>query len=208
MGVLTLIALSFTLQKVDVLTVVFKENGFDLLDMKSIFISEEFAWGSALIGSFGILQLCLSLVTIVISVVSFFIFSAQTNKTCCMALNIASLAFLFLYLLEGVIFNSIYNGVGAYIEGVSFDEYASDPSTSSYIPFIIGCIIMAGYFVCTFIINDNFALPNVSKVRQTKSWRAQDYEVVADTLKKYKELLDSGIITQEEFYLKKQEILK
>lgn len=75
MGVLTLIALSFTLQKVDVLTVVFKENGFDLLDMKSIFISEEFAWGSALIGSFGILQLCLSLVTIVISVVSFFIFS-------------------------------------------------------------------------------------------------------------------------------------
>ena len=59
--------------------------------------------------------------------------------------------------------------------------------------------IIIGIFILSFYIQEKEKTTQPEKVSASTS--------VADELKNYKELLDSGIITQEEFDKKKKELL-
>lgn len=60
------------------------------------------------------------------------------------------------------------------------------------------------------ISNNNEVLTEISKLinnRQSKTKEAENNVSIPEELKKYKELLDSGVITQEEFEAKKKQLL-
>ena len=82
------------------------------------------------------------------------------------------------------------------------------------VPLFLGC--MAGVFVISIVKRSTIiaGIPKVEEIRQ-KSSTTDESKVVeirqksstADELKKYKELLDSGAITQEEYDVKKKQLL-
>lgn len=72
--------------------------------------------------------------------------------------------------------------------------------TFAYIPLIIVAIFAVAYFVMAFFVKKDFSITIKSKKNGAIS--------NAEELLKYKQLLDNGIITQEEFDVKKNELLK
>lgn len=86
-----------------------------------------------------------------------------------------------------------------YLIGIEYisSRYELDMNWLFYIMVILFAVVMALSLVIRFAkIEDAPA----------KKWNAQ--MSIADEIKKYKELLDSGIITQEEFEAKKSELMK
>ncbi|MBR1974547.1 MAG: SHOCT domain-containing protein [Clostridia bacterium] len=75
-------------------------------------------------------------------------------------------------------------------------------TTSAMIPFIIVVVLATAYFAVTFFVKENFSLSSL------KQKTAKTSEMTtADELAKYKNLLDEGAITQDEYDAKKKELL-
>lgn len=72
-------------------------------------------------------------------------------------------------------------------------------STLAFVPFIIVAIFAIAYFMVSFVVKENFALSAKAAKSNTVS--------AADELVKYKQLLDSGAITQDDYEAKKKELL-
>lgn len=131
---------------------------------------------------------------------------------------ILCLCFLFLYLLEGVIFNFVYKISGYWIDDFGLlDEEVTQVTTFSYIPFIIGCTVFIGYIIAYNLLkvqkdgvqNDGAQSGGAQKENeQTRNYNISDQQQIAEILKSYKELLGMGIITQEEFNREKEKLLK
>ena len=219
MGIFTLVALCFTLVKVstyiEILPVTFTENGFDFLDMKSIFIPDDFQWGAVLSGIFCVLQLAAAIATIIMAVLAFFVFSSQTAKTICKIFMILCLSVNVTYLIVGIVNISIPASIGYWVQGFGLlDSSVTSGTTFAYIPLIIACLIFIGYAICTIMIKDSAAdaQSNVHKAKENEqnanSNSLSDKKQVAEMLKAYKDLLDTGVITQEEFDREKEKLLK
>ena len=102
-----------------------------------------------------------------------------------------------------------------------------DVITLAYISFIIEVLIFALYILCRCLIKENADDVVLQKIKNDvansdivgiakprEQPREQSFndlgssKAVVEVLKQYKELLDSGIITQEEFDMEKQKIFK
>ena len=220
MGIFTLVALCFTLVNVStyiegIIPITLTENGFDFLDMKSIFIPDDFQWGAVLSGIFCVLQLVAAIATIIMAILAFFVFNSQTAKTICKIFMILCLSFNVTYLIVGIVNISIPASIGYWVQGLGIlDSDMTSGTTLAYIPLIISCLIFAGYIICTIMIKDS-ATDTQSSIHNTQeneqnvnSDSLSNKKQVAEMLKTYKDLLDTGVITQEEFDREKEKLLK
>lgn len=109
------------------------------------------------------------------------------------------------YLLEGIIFKILCKKEWAEI---GLEDYTRYFHTASFIPFIIQSILLMAYNGCKkhlpcIPIKSRSAV-NIDIVQSNEIRNLSDK---ATLLKQYKDLLDNGVITQEEFDLKKKELL-
>ena len=110
---------------------------------------------------------------------------------------------------------SIPASIGYWVQGLGvLNSNITSGTTFAYIPLIIACLIFAGYVICTIMIKDSSAdaQSNVRKTQENEqnanSNSLADKKQVAEMLKTYKDLLDTGVITQEEFDREKEKLLK
>ncbi len=213
-GVICLTALAFYLQKVSINNIgdsieIGKENGFNLIDFSSDFMASNYSWGAILLGVLCLLQLLVSIITIILSVSSIFIFSKKTTNTINNTCFYFCLFFLTLYMIEGFVFNKIYSDSGYYYKGFNLESLVNELSVSvsvntlSYIPFILGIVVFIVYVLFIHLRKkQKFSTSN----NNNKVVIENDIEIL-ETLKKYKELLDLNIITKEEFDERKNKLL-
>ena len=219
MGLFTLIALCFPLLKVStyidgIIPATISENGFAFLDMKSVFIPEDFQWGAVLSGTFCVLQLVAAVSAIVMAILAFFVFNAKASKILCKIFMIVCLCCHVTYLITGIVNASIPAAIGYWVQGLGvLDSDVTSGTTFAYIPLRLGGMIFAGYIVSSKVIKDGAvparrARPAAEESGQSAEGGAADAARIAEALKTYKELLDAGIITQEEFDREKEKLLQ
>ena len=88
------------------------------------------------------------------------------------------------------------------------NPYASDKATlclifAIFIPFIASVIMQDGINATCALTNIKTVIPEVAKVSNIGA----QVNSIPEQLKEYKELFDSGIITEEEFEKKKKQLL-
>lgn len=206
LGLMTLLTLCMPFTKVDALGL--SETGFSLFDFSFDEMRGASGAEASIIGILSIFQLLVSLATMVFAVITVIFFEDGAAKKLTMGLSIACLVFTFLYMLIGIIACSIYTTY--YIASMEFPT-----STIAYLGFIFAALLFTGYIVCGIFIKERTVSDKTEKVEivsETPAARTAEHinsaKDIAESLKQYKELLDSGIITQEEFDEKKNEILK
>ncbi|MBQ7236580.1 MAG: SHOCT domain-containing protein [Clostridia bacterium] len=194
MAILSLLTLTFTLCKSGLAFTMYVENGFTFLAFKSILISSYFSWAIYLIGAFSILFLLVSLILITLSIFNFFI-----KKRFNLIIIVASIVIAVLYMIIGIVFVIVCNVTYGY------DYYFR---TFAYIPLILQIILLVAYIICGKIktfskeITQDKTQNNVSVSAILSRAMVEEQQI-----NKYKEMLDNGIITEEEYNEKKRKIL-
>ena len=135
----TLNGLSFSLTQVSSAR---SDSGFLMLSNLSFFIGRDFAWGLYLIRVLSWLQFLFSLAAIALGIISIFM-KESARKAVGMLVLIGSVAFCFLYMLEGIIETVLCKN------GYSDDEFV----TTAFIPFLLNTVLMITYFI----------IPNLAK---------------------------------------------
>ena len=145
-ALMALLALCFSLT---VLTETFwslySDSGFTMLDFSSPLITEDYQWGTVLIGLLCYVQLFGALALLVLNVVGIFCFTRKVSSAISLGGTMGALVFTFLYMLEGIIYTVICNAT--YSASADFVTYA-------YLPFIFTLLIAIAYFVCKSVIKD------------------------------------------------------
>lgn len=105
-----------------------------------------------------------------------------------------------IFVIVNVILTLVYmiNGLSA---KSSIEEQSTlyIAQTAAFIPFILVAIFAAAYFIVVFKVKEiRFGAQKATKGSEVSA---------ADELVKYKKLLDDGVITQEEYDIKKKELL-
>ena len=230
-GLWSFLALSFPLTQMNVANLLtYKECGFELFDFNSIFMSDANQMFCIVLGIVMLVQLALSVALIVFAILSLFDKEyTDTSKT----LMIYCYIFIFIYMVFGIVFSLVYKDSQHWLDANngnlgSLDESTTSIFTLSYIPFIIASLALLAYWLYNLLSykqkthsqqSDGETLNQTStieqKVDQSKSQtipqkNEQDNssQNSIELLKSYKELLDSGVITQQEFDELKKRILK
>ena len=179
------------------------DNGFKWMTFDSnMLYGDQWDTAKVPIALLSIAQLVFGLCAIAIVAYNFVSKKDDANNK----IIIGGLASMTLYALEGIIVRSVY------ISGVS-EKWTKHISTASYIPLIIGAILLAGYFaVLKYMPEDastEFFPKTITSTASTPKKmpsKLSENERI-ESLVKYKNLLEQGIITQEEFDTKKKELL-
>lgn len=190
------------------------ENGFTLMGFQSYIIQDSFVWAISLIGAFAILQLLVAIATLVLSVLALLVFKGKTSYTICKAFVSTCFAFLIWYMIEGIVYILIAGG-----------------SMLAYVPLIFGVLLFVAFFVCAQKVPEKLLRRSVPYGAYGQPYMGQPYygapvqpqqsapqpapqpsaadsmEEKVKLLTQYKQLLDSGILTQEEFDKLKAETL-
>lgn len=226
LAILSLLTLCFSLLRVDYGSVLHSENGFDFLAFKSYFIDGSYDWAVKVIGAFSILFLVCAIFAIVLTVINFLTMK-KTNLYNITIIVIAMFNTAF-YLIEGLVFKSVF------IETWGIGAESMFIKTSCYIPFIICAILVFAYIIVAVAFNrvaqqnkpikeqsneiqiqEREEQPiqaqtqkneNIASSNQTKADYGDEESKIA-LVTKYKELLDNGVLSQEEFDTKKKQIL-
>ena len=178
------------------------DNGFTLLSFESDFILvKSYNWGAIVCGVINLLILLSGIVALILIAYSFVKINLETR--CPLAVIIIAMVTSFLYLVEGIAFLSICKETYTQL----LTKYLH---TVSFVPFILQTVLLIAYIVCNKFVKcaDNEKPPQpigakTSTVNSDINQAANKIEL----LKQYKELFDSGVITQEEFDAKKKEWL-
>lgn len=148
----------------------------------------------------------LSIAGVVLFTIQFIAKKEKRNNPICLVPPIAELVLLIIFTLAGGHYFSEW-------DGFLYNEWSGDfykevlrPGTYYYV-FLVAlltlvCISVVGYFLVKKrgIVEEDSPKVNISTIQAPLS--------NADELKKYKELLDLGVITQEEFDEKKKQLLE
>lgn len=192
------------------------ENGFTLMGFQSYIIQDSFVWAISLIGAFAILQLLVAITTLVFSVLALLVFKGKTSYTICKVFVSICFAFLIVYAIEGLIYIFI-TGSGVML---------------AYVPLIFGVLLFVAFFVCAKKVPEKplrrsvpygayagqpymgqpyYGAPvppqQAAPQPAPQPSAADSMEEKVKLLTQYKQLLDSGILTQEEFDKLKAETL-
>ena len=197
------------------------ESGFSLMGFQSVILSHRYYyrdWGWALypMGMFAILQLLVAITTLVFSVLALLVFKGKTSYTICKVFVSICFAFLIVYAIEGLIYIFI-TGSGVML---------------AYVPLIFGVLLFVAFFVCAKKVPEKpfrrsvpygayagqpymgqpyYGAPvppqQAAPQPAPQPSAADSMEEKVKLLTQYKQLLDSGILTQEEFDKLKAETL-
>lgn len=174
------------------------DSGFNLLDFSSnVGIDSEVEY---LFGALAIVQLILSCITVVISVLAIFFLDYKTAKRIFLGFGICCYIMIFVYAVEGIAY-SLGNNFSDFVNGEWVEiRY----TTFSYVGFIIGTVLFTALLCCHILIPADTKAADGTDETAIKINRAN---AAGGALKLYKELMDDGAITQEEFDKKKEELL-
>lgn len=269
-SLMMLLSLCFDLVRYDMMGITLGDNGFDLLDFKSEFIVDErrYGWGAIVIGVLAYVQMFAAIAGMVLSIVSLFAFNLRQAETACHAFVINGLIFSVLYMLEGIIFYTLYKDT---MELPSSSMFL----TLAYVPLILHAVLTVAYFLCVYLVPSRtfghnavasiadaapvggytgtvgangafygenpyaggqsaqqgeymrngpvvsqnafepqprpmtqYSDPRKAPVSAETSFSIEREQMICDVLAKYKELLDGGLITQEDYDRKKEALLK
>ena len=191
-SLLNILALFFTLAKIDLsflgTTKTVTINGFSIMESYPEFLEESGGW----LSTFSIIYLLISLSIIAILVFCFLKKSIDTFFNTAVKTNLISLGLSFIYLI---------NGTSVVSKAKETIEEFGNVSSASYIPFILILVLVIAYIISDKYL-DKLLDTNTVFSTQKKANSASN----ADELIKYKDLLDKGIITQEEFDAKKKQL--
>lgn len=178
---------------------VYKECGFTFLSFGTNmpYVEQDAGIVPILIGLFSLIQLLVGIAVMSLGALKFFFEHKAINKAV-KILMIVGVSLSAWYMLEGIAFSSVLANFGKWIS----------TSTSAYLAFILCALAFAGYIVFNKIFKvdgEAVAVAVKEKGAIVKSQKKQMSSI--QLLKEYKDLLDAGIITQEEFDEKKKELL-
>ena len=190
-------------------------NGFSHLFFKKDFFRELYqrrALTSTLTLVFGTLsavQLAFGFVSVCFSIRTL---TTPFNEKIYKKIFIGGLISLFLYAIAGFLLTWYYNDQHSRYE---HSYYGSWLTTTSYIPLIIGIVLIIGFFISKklFAKNQPGTPPTPTSTVSTSPSVEKNDEFVANEetilalLESYKKLLDSGVITEKEFEAKKKQLL-
>lgn len=202
------------------------ENGFTLMGFQSYIIQDSFVWAISLIGAFAILQLLVAIATLVLSVLALLVFKGKTSYTICKAFVSTCFAFLIWYMIEGIVYILIAGGsMLAYVplifgvllfvaffvcaqkvpekllrRSVPYGAYGQ-PYYAQQGQYVAGQPVQQPYY--------GAPVPPQQEAPQPAPQPsvADGMEEKVKLLTQYKQLLDSGVLTQEEFDKLKAETL-
>ncbi|MCI8413792.1 MAG: SHOCT domain-containing protein [Clostridia bacterium] len=193
------------------------ESGFTLLDMKGS--SAIYKESAVAVGIFSWAQLALAIVTMLISVICLIVPNEKTVHFILSGQMAICIVFITVYMIFGIAYvNSYYEYFCVFKYGtfkfantqerlgntyLGNPLYAVRAQTFAYIGFIIGMLLLIVFLICSIVLKDE----TKKAMAMHKSDNLVPTNDMANALKQYKELLDNGIITQEEFEKKKREIL-
>lgn len=202
------------------------ENGFTLMGFQSYIIQDSFVWAISLIGAFAILQLLVAIATLVLSVLALLVFKGKTSYTICKAFVSTCFAFLIWYMIEGIVYILIAGGsMLAYVplifgvllfvaffvcaqkvpekllrRSVPYGAYGQ-PYYAQQGQYVAGQPVQQPYYGASVPPQQAAGQP------APQPSAADGMEEKVKLLTQYKQLLDSGILTQEEFDKLKAETL-
>lgn len=201
MGIIVVLALFFPLLKVTCIyegsdypyyySKTLSENGFNMLDFDSDFISPGLSLANIPLGIVSIFALIVAMTTIVIAVVG--LINGKISKNVTFTFIIICLVQLFLYMLSGIIFQIVSKGIGVWYRSTVIDAYSI--KTQAFIPFIFGVLIAVSFFMLPIIVKVN------GKSGKTNTVKTFSLSVinVQNKLSELKQLWDLGVITEEEY---------
>ena len=217
-GVWGLLALTFPLMQMNITNLLtYKECGFELIDFNSIFLPDDNNILGVFMSIFMLVHLALSIALIVLAILSLF------DKSCIGAsksLVYYCYALIFLYMILGILFSELYKDSEHWLDMEngnlgSIDESTTSIFTLSYIPFIITSLILFAYSLYgALTYGKNKKMASVTEdstsseiISNTNFKKAEDVNDIVKQLTSYKELLDNGTITQEEFEKLKKKLI-
>ena len=217
-GVWGLLALTLPLMQMNITNLLtYKECGFELIDFNSIFLPDDNNILGVFMSIFMLVHLALSIALIVLAILSLF------DKSCIGAsksLVYYSYALIFLYMILGILFSELYKDSEHWLDMEngnlgSIDESTTSIFTLSYIPFIITSLILFAYWLYgALTYGKNKKMASVTEdstsseiISNTNFKKAEDVNDIVKQLTSYKELLDNGTITQEEFEKLKKKLI-
>lgn len=146
------------------------------------------------------LLLISGLTCIVLAALAMCVFSAKTAGKAELAVVIIAIITAFLYMVEGIAMVSLWRG-------------GDGATTTAFVVFIIQALLLTAYFICRHYAETDENVSSLSAVQTSvqtqyvKTAPKSNMANAATELTKYKQLLDMGAITQEEFDAKKKELL-
>lgn len=170
-------------------------NGFNTL-----FGDDYLSDYSAAIAAVNWVLLLAGLTCVTLAFLAMFYFSDNVVRKAEMAIVIISIVTAFLYMVEGIAMVVLWRG----------GDYAT---TAAPALFSIQAGLLIAYFVCNHFNKvdstsaESEAVAIHSQPQYTRQTPKANTANVAEELTKYKQLLDMGAITQEEFDAKKKELL-
>ena len=217
-GVWGLLALTFPLMQMNITNLLtYKECGFELIDFNSIFLPDDNNILGVFMSIFMLVHLALSIALIVLAILSLF------DKSCIGAsksLVYYCYALIFLYMILGILFSELYKDSEHWLDMEngnlgSIDESTTSIFTLSYIPFIITSLILFAYWLYgALTYGKNKKMASVTEdstsseiISNTNFKKAEDVNDIVKQPTSYKELLDNGTITQEEFEKLKKKLI-
>lgn len=213
-GLMTLLTLLIPFLQVDIFGLKLSETGFSMFDFKFDKINEPYEAFAYLLGVVSIFQLSASVTTMIFAILSIFFFEEPIKNRILVSCVNVCLLFTLIYMIIGIMYPIlapyyVLSSDGSFALSDYNDGYgviaAFNTYTLAYIGFIINILLATGYNICAIVIKT----PKKSSEgdMQTPQRNIETVKGISEGLKLYKELLDAGIITQEEFEKKKQEIL-
>lgn len=189
-------------------------TGFDMLDSlseskdKDSEDDDEFSYIASIVGNmtgyipsviscFQIIFACLAIVATVLAI---FLFNKDATSVVCKVTVILGIVFSLLYMLRGWAYHLSY-------DHTSWDKTSESivVETASHVPFIIIGLLSIAYAFCARLVPEKeIKLRRTPKEVLTPAMVEQQK---MDTLRKYKELFDNGVISQEEFDSIKRKLL-
>ena len=186
------------------------ESGFDFLSFESRIF--DYDWAITLVGVLCLVQLIISIVLIGLNAISIFYFDEDKAFKFSMLTIIICFILNLMYLIEGCVAVSTFHNSNYY--------------TLTYVAFILNILFTFAYIGFIYYTKkvdlenrNNFKYMqkqnNIAKITNNTNSYIENSSGVnidkessnIDMLKKYKQLLDEGIITQEEFDKKKDKLL-
>ena len=200
LALITILSLLFTLVKVSVEEYGYElysygESGFNLLafdsDIVGTFWEDDYV---AIISIWPLLTLIIGVISFAFAFVTLFISNVSVANKMQKVFSILCVIAITLTMIDGIVFSTVL--------GI---EWSYSFSTFSYIPLIIGVLVYLAYLIVPSIVCKNEVVIEGKTTKAVGSVKSQSSSI--KLLKEYKELLDAGIISQEEFEEKKKTLL-
>ena len=204
MGVMLIISLSFYINKAGGSRYwinhdfygTYKDTGFSIMSFSSNlpFVERDASYVPIILGVFAYIQLFLGIATIIFGIM-YIINDNYIWKKIIQNFMIIAVSFSAWYLVEGMLYTKIMETING-----------ANVKTLTWLAFLFCALIFIAYILCEKLIKTSDEII-AGKNGEKRNLSVKNIKNSIELIKQYKELLDSGIITEEEFNEKKKSLL-